>query len=53
MMLRALRANDVVPTAQMKKSKSCDLDFLAGVLGLEPRTRGFGGSVAQIKNADK
>ena len=28
MMLRALHANDVVPAAQMKKSKSFDLDFL-------------------------
>ena len=26
----------------MKKSKSFDLDFLAGALGLEPRTNGFG-----------
>ena len=28
MMLCALHANDVVPAAQMKKSKSHDLDFL-------------------------
>ena len=28
MMLRAMHANDVVPAAQMKKSKSFDLDFL-------------------------
>ena len=28
--------------AQMKKSKSKDLDFLAGAEGLEPTTHGFG-----------
>ena len=27
---------------QMKKSKPIGLDFLAGALGLEPRTNGFG-----------
>ena len=40
----SLRSNDVACTtqmmlclaAQMKKSKSCDLDFLAGVAGFEP-----------------
>ena len=42
MMLRALHANDVVPAAQMKKSKSFDLDFLAGAGGFEPATHGFG-----------
>ena len=31
-----LRSNDVVPAAQMKKSKSFDLDFLTGTAGLEP-----------------
>ena len=36
MMLRALHANDVVPAAQMKKSKSHDLDFLAERVGFEP-----------------
>ena len=36
MMLRALHANDVMPAAQMKKSKSFDLDFLAGDEGFEP-----------------
>ena len=33
----ALRANDVVPAAQMKKSKSFDLDFWQGQKDLNPR----------------
>ena len=36
MMLRALHANDVVPAAQMKKSKSCDLDFLVHPFKIDP-----------------
>ena len=39
MMLRALHANDVVPAAQMKKSKPIGLDFLAGMAGFT--NRGF------------
>jgi len=48
----SLRLNDVACVArkwccvlrtQMKKSKSFDLDFLAGAEGIEPATRGFGG----------
>ena len=50
-MMLSWRSNDVACVArkwccvlrtQMKKSKSKDLDFLAGALGLEPRTNGFG-----------
>ena len=40
MMLRALHANGVVPAAQMKKSKSFNLDFLVRVTGVEPARRG-------------
>ena len=41
-MLRALHANEVVPAAQMKKSKSFDLDFLAGAYDFEPPRHFFG-----------
>ena len=36
MMLRALHANDVVPTAQMEKSIAEAMDFLAEAVNFEP-----------------
>ena len=35
-MMLSLRSNDVVPAAQMKKSKSYDLDFLAHPFKIDP-----------------
>ena len=40
-MLRALHANEVVPAAQMKKSKSFDLDFLAHPFKIDPHRKFF------------
>ena len=42
MMLRASTQMMLCLAAQMKKSKPIGLDFLAGALRLELRTRGFG-----------
>ena len=48
MMLRASTQMMLCLAAKMKKSKSFDLDFLAGAGGFEPTTHGFG--VAQKGN---